>query len=97
MAAQFPIRYHLPGLPHHGISRVIVGQTKDQAGATHGLGQIERVGQRGGERFVADHVDAGFEKRFGGRVVQMVWGYDGHGIDRVAPLGLGAAMSMKLP
>src|SRR5260370_37613311 len=51
------------------------------AGTADSLGKIESVVKSGGQRFVANNVDAGFEKGLGGSVVEMVWRHDGDGVN----------------
>ena len=45
--------------------------------------QVLGILESGGERLVANDVDAGLEKRFRRRIVQMVRGHDGDGIDAI--------------
>ena len=49
---------HRPGVAHHRIAGVVVGRAEHEAAASHSLDQVERVGERRGERLVADHVEA---------------------------------------
>ena len=65
------------------IAGVVVGHGKEQPGAAHGPLQVLRILERRGERLVADDVDAGLEKRFGRRIVQVVRGHDGDGINAI--------------
>src|SRR6202047_2857533 len=73
---QLALGHHLASLPHQGIAGVVVSHGKEKAGTAHSLGKVESVVKRGGQRFVANNVDAGFEKCLGGSVVQMVWRHD---------------------
>ena len=74
---------HLPGLAHQRIAGIVVRHRKEQPGAAHGPLQVLGILESGGERLVADDVDAGLEKRFCRRIVQMVWGHDGDGINAI--------------
>src|ERR1700682_6154051 len=49
---------HLPGLPHHRIAGVIVRDGEHETGASREAQEIEGVVEPGGERLVADDVDA---------------------------------------
>ncbi len=74
---------HLPRLPHHRISGVIVGEPKYPSGAPHCLRQLLRLFESGGERFVADYMDSGFKEGFGDLVMRIVGSNDRHRIDFV--------------
>ena len=53
---------HLARLPDHRIAGVVVGQAEDSPVRSDRLARGQRVVERGGERLVADDVDAGFEE-----------------------------------
>ena len=81
--SQFSTGDHLPSLAHQGIAGVVVGHGKEQPGAAHGPLQVLGILESGGERLVADDVDASLEKCFRRRIVQMVRGHDGDGINAI--------------
>ncbi len=85
---QLALGHHLASLPHQGIAGVVVSHGKEKAGTAHSLGKVESVVKSGGQRFVANNVDAGFEKCLGGSVVQMVWRHDGDGVNALFSLRL---------
>ena len=60
--AQIAGLHHGFGLADHRIASVVVGQGKHYARGFGGFGQLFRLRQRRGQRFVADHMDAAFEK-----------------------------------
>ena len=80
---QFAIGHHLARLPHHGMTGVVVGDCEQKAGAADGCCQIESVFESGGERLVADYVNASVEKRLRRRIVQMVRSDDRNDINPV--------------
>ena len=75
-------------LAHHRMAGVVVGQAEHEAGAAHGPHEVERVVERGGQRLVADDVDAGLEEGLGGRVMDVVRRDDRHDVDAVVARGL---------
>ena len=60
-----------------------MGHGEEQPGAAHGPLQVLGILKSGGERLVADDVDAGLEKCLRRRIVQMVRGDDGDGINAI--------------
>ena len=86
--AELARRDPLARLAHHRKAGVVVGQPEHEAGAPHGLDQVERVVEVGGQRLVADHVDPGLEERLRGRMVDVVRGHDRDRVDAVVARGL---------
>ena len=80
--------HHGLGLADHRVAGVIVGQSEDHAGSLGSFCQLFRLGQGGGQRFVADHMDAAFDKLHRHRRVHVVGGDDGHHLDAVFAAGL---------
>src|SRR5437870_40438 len=56
--AKFSRLHHFARLPHQGMSGVVMCQAKNEPGASHGSGKIQRVLEGGRERFVANNVNA---------------------------------------
>src|SRR3984957_6711488 len=81
--AKFSVGNHLPGLPDHGISGVVVSHGKEKAGAADGLSQAPRVFKSRRKRLVANDVDASLEKRLRRRVMQMVGSDNRNRVDAV--------------
>ena len=81
--AEPAVRHHGPGLADHGVGRVVVGQHEHPPGPLHQPHQLLRVRDAGGQRLVAQHVDAGLEERPCGRQVQMVGRHDRDHVDAV--------------
>ena len=86
--AQIARRHHSPGLARHGVAAVVVGQRKQAVAGAHAGHQRLRVGQRGGQRLVANHVDSGLQKSLRHGRVQVVGGDDGDRVDAVGPFRL---------
>ena len=76
---------HFAGLPHHRISGVIKRDREDKPLGASEVDQFLRLRHRRRERLVADHVDAGLEKRLGDGVMEMVGRDDHHCLDAVRP------------
>ena len=87
--AELALRDHLARLPHHRIGGVVVGQHEHLAGLLDQRRELLGIGEVGGQRLVADDVDAGFEKRLGRRIVHVVRRHDRHRLDAVGALRLG--------
>ncbi len=81
--------HHLPGVPHHRIAGVVVGEDEQLARRLHRRGERLRVAEVRRQRLVADDVDAGVQKGLGGGKVHVVGGDDRHRLDAVRPLRLG--------
>ena len=79
--------HHRPRLPHQRVARVVMRQHENEPGSADLRGQIPRFIERGGQRLVADHVDAGFEKGADRRGVHVVRCHDGNRFDAVGPCG----------
>ena len=72
--AQRPALDPLARLAHHRVAGVVVGQRQQQAGLGGQRLQLAGVGTAGGQRFVADHRDAGLQEGGGHRHRQVVGG-----------------------
>ena len=81
--AKFAGRDHRTCLTHHGIAGVVMCQSEDEAGAVYGCDEIECIVQRRRHRFVADDVDAGFQKGARRRMMDVVGRHDRNRIDAV--------------
>ena len=87
--------HHLARLADHRISGVVVGQAEDQASTLDDLRQVQRVFQSRGQRLIADDVNSGFKKSFGGSVMQIVGRDDADNLDAVVPLRFGSSHLRK--
>ena len=74
---------HGAGVADQGIARVVVGDAEDEAARLDPPDQVLRVRELGGQRLVADHVQAGLERVARGRVVLGVRGHDREHVDAV--------------
>ncbi len=83
--AQDPFGHHRPRLSDHRIAGVVVGQHEERIGLGRHLRQLLRLGQRRGQRLVADHVDATPEELAGRRRMHVVGRHDRHRLDAVLP------------
>jgi hypothetical protein len=79
---------HRAGVADQRVAGVVEGDAEDPAARLHPGDQVLRVGERGRERLVADHVQAGLERVAGGRVVLGVRGHDRERVDAVAARAL---------
>src|SRR5579863_6945714 len=70
--ADFASGDHFLRLTNHGIARVVVRKAKDEAGALDDLGESHGVCNGGGERLIADDVNAGFEEGFCGSEMHVI-------------------------
>ena len=84
--SQIARRHHGPGLAGHGVAAVVVGQRKQAVAGAHAGHQRLRVGQRRGQRLVANHVDARLQKSLRHGRVQVVGRDDGDRVDAVGAL-----------
>ena len=74
---------HLACLPDHGIAGVVVGQHEHAAGLVHEFGELACILKRGGQRLVADDVNAAFKECLRGRKMHVVGRDDRHCVDPV--------------
>ena len=74
---------HLARLADHRIAGVIVGEHEHLSGPGDQRGELLGVGQSGGQRLVANDVDAGLEEGLGRGEVRVVGRYDGDRLDAV--------------
>ncbi|SPU69491.1 Uncharacterised protein [Brucella neotomae] len=81
--AKVAIGNHFARLPHHGIAGVIMRQDEQRAAFICHLLQLLRIGKGRGQRLVADDMDATPQKLLGGVIMNVVWRYDGNGLDTV--------------
>ncbi len=81
--------HHLARLPDHRVAGVVVGQHEDLAALLDQRGELLGVGQRRGQRLVADDVDAGLEEGLRRRIMHVVRRDDRHRLDAVGPRRLG--------
>ena len=86
---QQTVHDHGLGLAHHGVTGVVVRQTKNPAGLLHlvvqGLGLCQGVGHG----LVANDIHAMVQREHGEPVVAVVGGHDGHKVCTIAARGLG--------
>ena len=82
--AEQAVLHPLPGLPHHRIAGVVVGDGEDAPVLRGQRFEAARFLDRRCQRLVADDVDAGLQERLGHRRVQMVRRDDGDRLDAVA-------------
>jgi hypothetical protein len=81
-------RDHGLGVADHRIAGVVVGEGEDHACGLGGFRQFLRLGQGGGQRLVADDMDAAFQELQGDRGMHVVRRHDGDGVDAVLAAGL---------
>ena len=87
--AEFAGGDHFARLANDGIAGVVVRQAEDESGFFDELRKSLRVFDGGGERLVADYVDAGVEEGFRGGKVEMIRRDDGDGVDTIGALCFG--------
>ena len=80
---------HRPGLPHHRVAGVVVGQAEHDAGGLHPRVQCLRFGECVGHRLVADHVEAEIDGSHRVVEVAVVRGHDRHHFRTVRTCGFG--------
>ena len=84
--AELAVGDHGPGLTHHRIARVVVGQAEHEAGVADGGNDVGRLGERVGERFVADHVESRSQRTERVPVVAVVRRHDRDDVGAVRAL-----------
>ncbi|MNS82696.1 hypothetical protein D3C72_1164470 [compost metagenome] len=70
-------------MPHHRIAGVVVREDEQCIGLVGHLLQLFGVFQIGGQRLVADDMDAALQKRLRCRIMHMVGGNDRHRLDAI--------------
>src|SRR6185437_6119514 len=80
---EFSSRHHFARLSHQRVAGVVVRHTKYESRAPHSICEIQRIFERGGERFIADHVDACFEECLCRSMVHVVGGHDRNHFDAI--------------
>ena len=80
-----PVGDHGARLPDHRVAGVVVGEHEERVRLGRRLLQPLRLGERRGQRLVADHVDAALEELARGRGVHVVGRDDRDRLDAVLP------------
>ena len=89
--AEFAGGDHFASLANDGIAGVVMREAENFAGFFDELRESFGVFDGGGERLVADDVEAGFEEGFRGAEVEMIRRDDGDDVDAIGAPGFGGS------